>query len=227
MPLNIPNVSKLISVIRARLQGAESDDLPEGWQADILLILHALGLARQTSNVRVEGVSIRHGAYLDILGNPLVGINVCGEALYSPCTEAIIFLELCGKIVAECADPEVSVQKVSEFAESCKPLRPIALTSYGDFLVERHCGKLDDGRIRDETSLPLPGKGIIGNHDTCGGWFVFRKGSATHYWLECIQGCPLKLRVPVEARTYGDLRKWFAQNPDGQMSSPRGAPRYT
>lgn len=227
MPSDILNISKLVTVISARLQGAESDDLSEGWQMDTLLILCALDLASLTSNVKIEKASFRHEAYPEIWDNRIVGIDVCGDARYSPYTEAIIFLELCGKIVTECADPEASVQKVSEFAESCKPLRPIALTSYGDLLVERHYGKLDEGRVQDSCPLPTPGGGFVGNHDTCGGWFVFRKGSATHHWLECIQGCPLKLRVPVETRTYGDLRKWFAQNPDGQAPSSSGVKRYT
>lgn len=215
MPSDILNISKLVNIISARQKGAGDDDLPKNWQMDILLILCALDLATLTSDVKIEKVSIRHEAYPEIRENQIVGINVCGQALYSPCTEAIIFLELCGEMIAECADSQASVQKVSEFAESCKPLRPIALTSYGDLLVERHYGKLDEGRVQDSCPLPTPGGGFVGNHDTCGGWFVFRKGSATHHWLECIQGCPLKLRVPVETRTYGDLRKWFAQNPDG------------
>ncbi len=77
-------------------------------------------------------------------------------------------------------------------------IEPIILTEYGETLFDdmADLGRGDDAVL----------SGRVGVHRTCAGFIDILSVSKTHKALLC-QKCGLRVVVPKEVETYGDLRK--------------------
>jgi hypothetical protein len=79
-------------------------------------------------------------------------------------------------------------------------MKPIVLTEFGETMKGTQvCNKTDNSLIEAYHA------GVV--HDVCNGWFSLRPDSKTHNVLRC-DGCGLRIPIPIEIKTYGDLRAW-------------------
>ena len=80
-------------------------------------------------------------------------------------------------------------------------IEPIVLTEHGETLRG-----YPDSRGGDEGELYT----CIGVHDVCNCWMDIRRASWTHNALLC-RGCGLRVVIPMDVKTYGDLRQHLLQ----------------
>jgi len=92
------------------------------------------------------------------------------------------------------------------------PLTPIQLTSMGDNLCEcpprpkeSEYFKYFVNHTRDNDPF---GPFLVGIHQLCNGWMERIQATKTHDVILC-RKCCLRIPIPKEIRTYGDLRKIF------------------
>ena len=88
-------------------------------------------------------------------------------------------------------------------------MEPIVLTEFGDTLLQRG-NKTDDSPISPSHPLVYHSSVCrIGIHDFCGGDLKVKKISKTHNVIFC-NSCGLRVPLPQEIETYGDLRSHIA-----------------
>jgi len=87
---------------------------------------------------------------------------------------------------------------------------PIVLTEQGDTLLERS-DRRGAPPLSDETSL---GGGV---HAICGGCIDYRRTTNTHSVLLC-RACGLRLVIPADVVTYGQLRGHLTTLQPGQAA---------
>jgi hypothetical protein len=81
---------------------------------------------------------------------------------------------------------------------------PIVLTRHGDTMAEPKCVI---GKRHITEGDKLVAKNIVGIHTTCGAVIFLHPSSKTHNAVRC-QLCGLRIPVPVQIDTYGELRQW-------------------
>lgn len=81
-------------------------------------------------------------------------------------------------------------------------MEKIALTELGEYLLEH-----PDFPATDESELSHR---CIGLHETCRGWIYHNPISATHQAIWCAS-CKLRIVMPREIETYGQLRQYLAE----------------
>lgn len=86
--------------------------------------------------------------------------------------------------------------------ERSVPMKPIQLTAEGDFLCEYPPNGCLAEHTRDNDKLPS----CVGVHKICNGWVDRRRTTETHDVLVCRQ-CHLRVLIPKEIQTYGELRR--------------------
>lgn len=110
-------------------------------------------------------------------------------------------------------DPALLVQKVQMQISDSRPLPQMPLTPEGDVFLECTPMIKDDGyqyfvrHIRDGDELAYN----VGTHKYCGNYFQRHRATATHDSLVCF-GCCLRVLIPREVKTYGDLRVALEKN---------------
>jgi len=83
-------------------------------------------------------------------------------------------------------------------------IEPITMTKYNEILDVPQRSKLD--RMFDEACLTT--LVAIGTHRFCEGFVDLKQVSEEWNVLHCV-GCGLRIIVPIEIRTYGQLRKYL------------------
>ena len=77
-------------------------------------------------------------------------------------------------------------------------IRWINLTKFGEKL------RAEKGAFKEEGKLSL----CIGVHDICTGFVHLREVSKTYNVIQCLL-CGLRIVIPAEIKTYGELRSYF------------------
>ena len=81
-------------------------------------------------------------------------------------------------------------------------IEPIKLTEFGEMLKG-----YPDSEVGDEGNL----ESCIGVHYLCRGWVDIGRISQTHNAIIC-RSCKLRIPVPKEIKTYGDLRHHLSKS---------------
>lgn len=111
-------------------------------------------------------------------------------------------------------DRDQLAQEIAAEIERSVPFKPIRLTAEGDLLREHQpvCQFLGSGYFvdhkRDETKLSETGS--VGHHGFCGGSIERRQTSERYDALFC-RTCYLRVTIPHEIQTYGELRKYIGK----------------
>lgn len=87
----------------------------------------------------------------------------------------------------------------------CRPLEPILLTEHGETYME-NIVNITDNRWNDKHEF----RNRTGIHDHCNGSINCMIVSGTHQAFLC-RKCNLRVVFPITLKTFGDLRKHFAQ----------------
>jgi len=96
--------------------------------------------------------------------------------------------------------------------EQSKPLEPILLTVDGDFMQEYPRDKFFE-HTRDDHTL----SSCVGIHKYCGGFMDHKETTETNSVIIC-RSCLLRILLPSEIKTYGELREYSAQQISGHNS---------
>ena len=83
-------------------------------------------------------------------------------------------------------------------------LIPILISEHGD-MIEGYPSFSGISNNTDETELNT----CVGVHMVCNGWIDINTTSVTHKALTC-RKCKMRIVIPLEIKTFGDLRKHFA-----------------
>ncbi|MBD3250853.1 hypothetical protein GF380_00015 [Candidatus Uhrbacteria bacterium] len=86
-----------------------------------------------------------------------------------------------------------------------RPLEPILLNAFNERLLEYPPNHPMGKHTRDHDELGS----CIGIHDICRGWVDLKHISRTHHAIVC-RSCGLRVVIPVDIQTYGQLRGWLA-----------------
>ncbi len=86
------------------------------------------------------------------------------------------------------------------------PLDPIRLTKENEFMRQYPPKSYFSGHTRDENSIGS----TAGVHTYCHGFIDMKRTSITHNALHC-RACGLRVTFPVDVKTYGELRKYIAE----------------
>ena len=91
------------------------------------------------------------------------------------------------------------------------PLDPIRLTKEGDFLIESE-PKVNWRDICPYLVTHTKNEDKIGMsiHGYCHGWLDLRRTTETHNALFC-RACYLRVALPLEIKTYGELRNYIEE----------------
>ena len=108
------------------------------------------------------------------------------------------------RIGEEIPTREQFIERVQEKINQAISLKPIQLTSAGDFLV-KHLPTFATDHPQDGELL----RSCVGMHQYCGGWLDRHRATATHDAISCRE-CNLRVLIPREVETYGDLREALA-----------------
>jgi hypothetical protein len=111
------------------------------------------------------------------------------------------------QVVSLKESPEFSHEKLVEMVyeriERHIPLEPIRLTLDGDYLCEYSSS---DRHLQDDSELDL----CIGVHQNCNGFMDRHRATNIHDAISC-RKCYLRIVIPREIKTYGDLRRAMIQ----------------
>lgn len=104
---------------------------------------------------------------------------------------------------------EELVEAVAEKIEQSQPLQPIIMTTKGDQLVE--CIPIlpalsNDYLVQHKRDEDSASGSPVGLHRYCNGWVDRHRATLGHDTLVC-RACGLRVYIPVEAKTFGDLRQ--------------------
>ncbi|MEK9154758.1 MAG: hypothetical protein AAB596_01670 [Patescibacteria group bacterium] len=103
-------------------------------------------------------------------------------------------------------DRQERIKAIQHEIERSVPLKPIQLTSDGDFLREYPpSGDYFVDHTRDDREL----SSCVGIHDFCNCWIDRTRATKTHDAIVC-RGCHLRVLFPKEIETYGELRQVLA-----------------
>jgi len=89
---------------------------------------------------------------------------------------------------------------LNEYGEIFKPHSDTKFSKYSE--ENRLLAKLIDGTY--------PSDHNIGSHDICRGWIKIHKVSLAYNVIIC-KKCNLRIMIPKEIETYGDLRKYLSK----------------
>lgn len=102
------------------------------------------------------------------------------------------------------------IEYVAAEIERAVPLEPIQLTSHGDRLCERPPNRAGLGRLyivehkRDSHEF----SDSVGVHQHCNGRLKRRRATTAYDVIVC-EGCFLRVRIPIQIKTFGKLRQFM------------------
>ena len=92
---------------------------------------------------------------------------------------------------------------LTEFGETMRPARGSSRVG-----SKYESSGFDPFKVKPTHRFPL--KGVIGEHNLCGGSIETRIISTSHYALKCYR-CGLRIPIPLEVNTYGKLQDYCSQ----------------
>lgn len=96
-----------------------------------------------------------------------------------------------------------AISFLQEQFRKCRPLVPVVVNIYGDTFKEPY-RQAGENRSTNGSKIST----LV--HAYCGGWADLKTSSPSHQALLC-RKCHLRLPVPTEVTTWGELRKHFAE----------------
>ncbi len=120
-------------------------------------------------------------------------------------------ITLVRSLVKTLIQPAITVQVMVEI-ERCRPLKPIPLSNMEDRLIEVPPIQTNGNYLVDHTRDYFFLKGIVGEHENCGGCLERRQFDAVYDRIECRdEACSLRVCFPGEIKTYGELRSYMVK----------------
>lgn len=104
---------------------------------------------------------------------------------------------------------DLLIEEVAEKIRQSQPLQPITLTPQGDQLVEITLSPpalSNDCFVRHRRDTDSVSESPVGLHRHCNG-FIDRHRATPQYDTLVCRACGLRVYIPTEAQTFGDLRQ--------------------